>query len=110
MGQGFQRPDFGTDYRWLNTHSLLATTHSTVTVRHAEVEDVGFLGYFLSSRTGLELAVALVGLLGPCHSPRTSEILCSLGFMVILLGDILPAFVTKFSTLPPFPSPQLGTV
>lgn len=84
--QGFQRLGSGTDYLWLNTYSLLATTHSTVAVRHAEVEDVGFLGYFLSSRTGLELAVALVGLLGPCHSPRTSETLCSLALMVSSAG------------------------
>lgn len=86
VGQGFQRLGSGTDYQWLNTHSLLATTYSTVAVRHAEVKDVGFLGYFLSSRTGLELAVALVGLLGPCHSPRTSETLCSLALMVPSAG------------------------
>lgn len=86
VGQGFQRPGSGTDYQWLNTHSLLATPHSTVAVRHAEVEDVGFLGYFLNSRTGLELTVAMVGLLGSCHSPRTSETLCSLALMVSPAG------------------------
>lgn len=86
MGQSFRRPGSGTDYRWLNAHSLLATAHSTVAVRHAEVENVGFLGYFLSSCTGLELAVALVGLLGPCHSPRTSATLCSLALIVSPAG------------------------
>lgn len=63
----------------------------------AEAEDAGSSGYFLSPRVSLEPAVALLGLLGPCHRPRTSEILHRLALMVSLLGGILPSIVTKFS-------------
>ena len=64
----------------------LGSSHPTPAVRWYEAKDAGCPSCFPSPHTAQGAAVALVGLLGPCHSPSTSEILTGLALMVSLAG------------------------